>query len=50
MVFAPDELIDVDRADALELIAAGAAVSADENESEAVEEPDQTKATKSKKG
>lgn len=55
LTFAPDDIVDVDKADALELIAAGAAVRVGEDaDAESVDDAekdaDQVKPSKSKKG
>ena len=54
LTFAPDDIVDVDKSDALELIAAGAAVRVGEDETESSDDSDkdsdQVKPSKSKKG
>lgn len=54
LTFAPDDIVDVDKADALELIAAGAAVRVGEDaetvDDDSEKDSDQAKPSKSKKG
>lgn len=54
LTFAPDDIVDLDKADALELIAAGAAARVGEDsenvDDNSEKDSDQAKASKSKKG